>query len=117
MLSLETDPNTALWDMGVRGIRSPIPPALSALIAEHVAKDGKYGHSFEVESLRRSEVVPQCWSKMSMSMSSDLVSEKTSISQNHAYVVLHSRFPPFGFVCQPLRSDTYVLHESWRNRV
>ena len=29
---------------------------------------------------------------------------KTSTSQNHAYRVLHSRFPPFGFVLKPLWS-------------
>ena len=49
-------------------------------------------------------------------LSFDLVSE-TSISRNHAYVVLHSRFPPFGFVFQPLWSDTHVSDELWRNRV
>ena len=29
---------------------------------------------------------------------------KTSISRNHAYRVLHSRFPPFGFVLKPIWS-------------
>ena len=39
---------------------------------------------------------------------------KTSISRKHAYRVLHSRFPPFGFVLQPVWSEDHVLHELWR---
>ena len=35
---------------------------------------------------------------------------KTSISRNHAYRVLHSRFPPFGFVLKPFWSIHMVFH-------
>ena len=40
-----------------------------------------------------------------------------SISRNHANVVLHSRFPPFGFVLKPVVSIYMVLGELRRNRV
>ena len=36
---------------------------------------------------------------------------KTSISRNHAYRVLHSRFPPFGFVLKPVWSMDVALRE------
>ena len=35
---------------------------------------------------------------------------KTSISRNHAYRVLHSRFPPFGFVLKPVWSVHMFFH-------
>ena len=35
---------------------------------------------------------------------------KTSISRNHAYRVLHSRFPPFGFVLKPFWSIYMFLN-------
>ena len=35
---------------------------------------------------------------------------KTSISRNHAYRILHSRFPPFGFVLKPFRSIYMFLN-------
>merc|ERR1711976_609236 len=34
----------------------------------------------------------------------------TSISQNHAHRVLHSRFPPFGFVLKPVWLITMFLN-------
>ena len=40
-----------------------------------------------------------------------------SISRNHASFVLHSRFPPFGFVLKPVGSIDMVLGELRRNRV
>ena len=39
---------------------------------------------------------------------------KTSISRNHAYRVLHSRFPPFGFVLKPFWSIHMILRQLWR---
>ena len=38
---------------------------------------------------------------------------KTSISRNHAYRVLHSRFPPFGFVLKPVWLVHMFLGELW----
>ena len=42
---------------------------------------------------------------------------KTSISQNYVYRVLHSRFPPFGFVLKPIWSVHMFLGKFWRIRV
>ena len=39
-----------------------------------------------------------------------------SISRNHVSFVLHSRFPPFGFVLKPVGSIYMVLGELRRNR-
>ena len=40
---------------------------------------------------------------------------QTLISRNHASRVLHSRFPPFGFVLKPVWSIHMVLGELWRS--
>ena len=46
----------------------------------------------------------------------EVLSFKTSISRNHAHCILHSRFPPFGFIWKPVGSIRRILHELWRIR-